>query len=160
MRESLSVTNRKACWVMPSEYMKVQPAPMPAISMSFLDKDVESLPLLHLSSGTINIATCTVPQLRGQLPRVVYKLSGVYYIIITYDAVTIQWHCYILKLETGVVGVVSFKCSDSKKLEEVLVRQDSTVLHVDIFSTLVAANKVECVELCISCGKQQRRCHL
>ena len=61
MRESLSVTDEKAYWVMPSEYKKVQPAPMPAISMSFLDKDVESFPLLRLSSGYINIATCTVP---------------------------------------------------------------------------------------------------
>ena len=58
------------------------------------------------------------------------------------------------------VGLVNFKCSDSKKLEEVVLRWDSTVLDVDIFSTLVAANKVECVELRISCGKQQRRCHL
>ena len=61
MRESLSVTKEKAYWVMPSEYKKVQSGPMPAISMSFLDKNVESLPLLRLSSGYINIATCTVP---------------------------------------------------------------------------------------------------
>ena len=51
MRESLSVTDEKAYWVMPSEYKKVQSGPIPAISMSFLDKDVESLPLLRLSSG-------------------------------------------------------------------------------------------------------------
>ena len=60
------------------------------------------------------------------------------------------------------VGVVSFKCSDSKRLEEVLLRWDSTVLHVDIESSLSwwlkkdsgvcsrGTNKVECVELCIA----------
>ena len=53
MRESLSVTKEKAYWVMPSEYKKVQSGPMPAISMSFLDKYCHLLP----SSSYLHVCT-------------------------------------------------------------------------------------------------------
>ena len=77
-----------------------------------------------------------------------------------------------VKLEGGGqgerVGVVSFKYFDIKKLEEVLLRkapQFCMLTESSLASKLVCvcsrgANKVECVQLCIPCGKQQRRYHL